>query len=96
MLPLSVKMPVPAFVSDPPPAPLIWPARAVSLLSPPVVSVFALSCTVPPAAPASEPIVSLASRLSWASDAMVTALASGIAVPKLTRSTPALTFVAPL
>ena len=90
-------MPAPALMR--PPVPVIRPAKAVSLSSPPVVSVFTLSCTVPPVvgvSPASEPIVSLAWRLSNAPDATVTALVSVIAAPPETLSTPALTFVAPL
>src|SRR5258708_19590845 len=83
---------VPALVR--PPVPLPMPEKVVLLLSPPAVSVFAPSVTLP--APASEPTVSLAPRLTVAPVPTITALASAIATPPLTLNVPPLTLVTPL
>ena len=59
LLPDRVNVPVPVLVK--PPVPLITPAKAVSVLLPPVVKVPAPSVTLPPVAPppAKEPMLTL-------------------------------------
>ena len=96
LAPLSVNVPVPAFVK-PPPAPAITPAKAVAAaLLPPVVNVLAPRFTPVTAVPLSEPIVSLASSDKIPVPVNVSADPSGIAVPPCTCSVPALIAVPPL
>ena len=85
-MPDSVNVPPPALTK--PPVPLITPAKAVSVLLPPVVKVPAPSVTLPPVAPppAKEPMLTLLpfkSRTTPAVLARVTAelLPNAVALP---------------
>lgn len=92
MVPESVIVPVPAFVT--PPVPETAPEKTVVVLSPPVVSVAAPSVTPP--APASEPIVWLKLlRSSVAPRATVWALPEENVLAAPACKVPAFTAVAP-
>jgi len=85
-------VPEPVFVRLP--APEITPVTSVDVPFPPKVRVFAPNATPP--APAKEPMVSLADRVSVAPEATVTALLSWIAEPPLRVRPPADTVVEPV
>ena len=85
-VPDSVSVPVPILVR--PPVPDATPEKVGLAFSPPVVSVFAPSTTLP--APPRLPIVSDAFSCSVAPDAIVTAPVSDNALPPATASVPAL------
>jgi hypothetical protein len=92
LAPLSVKIPVPFFTSDPP-VPLINPEYVV-VADPPTVS--ALDCKFTFPDPAKLAIASLAPNFKVPGDVTVTAPASAIAAPPFNVSVPSFTVVVPV